>query len=77
MTENGDPYENAIAERVNGIIKSEFRLYNSSLSLHETEKLVATSINNYNTMRPHASCNYLTPQQAHLGSGSMKKRWKK
>ncbi len=77
MTENGDPYENAIAERVNGIIKSEFRLYNSSLSMHETEKLVATSINNYNTMRPHASCNYLTPQQAHSGSGSMKKRWKK
>jgi len=77
MTENGDPYENALAERVNGIIKSEFKLYTSSSGLEETEKLVASSINNYNNIRPHASCDYLTPDQAHLLSGKMKKRWKK
>ena len=77
MTENGDPYENALAERVNVIIKSEFKLYSSSSGIEETEKLVVTSINNYNNLRPHASCDYLTPEQAHLMTGNIKKRWKK
>lgn len=77
MTQNGDPYENALAERVNGIIKTEFKLYSSSLGLQETHQLVANSINNYNTIRPHASCNYLTPEQAHQMNGKLKKRWKK
>ncbi len=36
MTENGDPYENALAERVNGIIKTEFKLYSSSLGFEQT-----------------------------------------
>lgn len=77
MTENGDPYENALAERVNGIIKNEFRLYSSPLGLEETHRLVSKSINNYNTIRPHASCDYLTPEQAHRINGKLKKRWKK
>ena len=77
MTENGDPYENALAERVNGIIKTEFKLYSSSQGFEETHRLVANSINNYNTIRPHASCDYLTPQQAHQTNGKLKKRWKK
>lgn len=76
MTENGDPYENALAERVNGIIKSEFKLYGSSLGLEETRELVARSIYSYNHLRPHASCDYLTPQEAHSISGRLKKRWK-
>jgi putative transposase len=76
MTENGDPYENALAERVNGIIKSEFKLYSSAFGMEETKQMVADSIHNYNTLRPHASCDYLTPQQAHLISGKLKKRWK-
>jgi transposase InsO family protein len=77
MTENGDPYENALAERVNGIIKTEFKLYSSWLGFEETHRLVANSINSYNTIRPHASCDYLTPQQAHQTNGKLKKRWKK
>lgn len=76
MTENGDPYENALAERVNGIIKTEFKLYSSTLGIEQTKQQVATSIHNYNTIRPHASCDYLTPEQAHLKSGKLKKRWK-
>ncbi len=36
MTNNGDPYENAIAERLNGIIKSEFNLYSSQFGFEET-----------------------------------------
>ena len=76
MTENGDPYENALAERVNGIIKNEFGLYSSWLGFEETDRLVANSISSYNTLRPHASCDYLTPEQAHQTNGKLKKRWK-
>lgn len=77
MTNNGDPYENAIAERLNGIIKSEFSLYSSQFSFEETNSLVEKSINAYNNIRPHSSCDYLTPEQAHQKSGPLKKRWKK
>lgn len=76
MTQNGDPYENALAERVNGIIKAEFNLYTSSLGFQETGKKVIRSIKSYNELRPHASCDYLTPEQAHLRSGKLRKRWK-
>ena len=75
MTQNGDPYENAIAERVNGIIKSEFSLYSSQLGFDETCGLVQKSIDAYNQLRPHSSCDYLTPDQAHRQSGTLKKRW--
>lgn len=76
MTENGDPYENALAERVNGIIKTEFNLYSSSLGFDQTANQVSKSIKSYNELRPHASCDYLTPSQAHLQSEKLNKRWK-
>ena len=77
MTAKGDPYENALAERMNGIIKGEFNLYSSSLGFDDTLLLVSKSINAYNTLRPHSSCDYLTPCQAHLKNEVLKKRWKK
>lgn len=76
MTENGDPYENALAERINGILKTEFNLYNSQTGFQVTCQRVNQSIYAYNHLRPHASCNYLTPEQAHVKTGIMKKRWK-
>lgn len=76
MTDNGDPYENAVAERVNGIIKSEFNLYSSHFGFEETSALIEKTIEVYNQIRPHASCDYLTPDQAHQKSGTLKKRWK-
>lgn len=76
MTNNGDPYENAIAERVNGIIKSEFNLYSTQLGFEETSIMIQKTIAVYNQFRPHASCDYLTPDQAHKKSGTLKKRWK-
>lgn len=76
MTNNGDPYENAIAERINGIIKSEFNLYSSQLGFEETSIMIQKTINTYNQLRPHASCDYLTPNQAHQKNGTLKKRWK-
>lgn len=69
--------QNAIAERLNGIIKSEFSLYSSQFGFEETNSLVEKSINAYNNIRPHSSCDYLTPEQAHQKSGVLKKRWKK
>ncbi len=75
MTENGDPYENALAERMNGIIKTEFNLYNSQLGFEQTRNLITKSINAYNQLRPHASCDYMTPEQTHLKSGQLNKRW--
>ncbi len=76
MTENGDPYENAIAERVNGIIKDEFGLNSTNSSFEKINQVLSSSIQSYNHLRPHASCNYLTPDQAHLTKEKMKKRWK-
>ena len=76
MTENGDPYENALAERVNGIIKTEFNLHSSQLGFEQTYNQIKRSIKVYNEIRPHSSCDYLTPNQAHLQSESLKKRWK-
>jgi len=76
MTQNGDPYENAIAERVNGILKAEFDLYGAQTGLRETTRKIRENIQVYNHIRPHASCDYLTPEQAHLVQGELKKRWK-
>lgn len=77
MTENGDPYENAIAERVNGILKGEFELNLSYKSFELAQKAVIKGINTYNSMRPHASCDYLTPDEAHKITGKLKSKWKK
>jgi putative transposase len=65
MTERYDPYSNAIAERINGVIKNEFLLENYNLELVVMRKIVKESIEIYNEKRPHYSCNYLTPNQMH------------
>jgi len=77
MTERGDPYENALAERMNGIIKGEFNLYSSSVNFEQTCHKIDSSIKAYNLLRPHGSCDYLTPCQAHEQGDVLKKRWKK
>ncbi|MGK2861189.1 MAG: IS3 family transposase [Chitinophagaceae bacterium] len=76
MTENGDPYENALAERVNGILKTEFNLYGSPSGFVQTGNQISKSIKSYNELRPHASCDYLTPEKAHLQMEELNKRWK-
>jgi len=76
MTENGDPYENAVAERVNGILKDEFNLYQNFINIHQANSIVQESIYLYNYQRPHATCNYLTPAKAHDMNGVLSKRWK-
>jgi len=66
MTESYDPYANAVAERVNGILKEEFIGYKNKHSLETMDALVKNSINIYNEKRPHFSCFYKTPKQMHL-----------
>jgi transposase InsO family protein len=76
MTEKGDPYENAIAERVNGILKGEFLLERTFVSYTEAKEAVKNAIEKYNHIRPHASCDNLTPVEAHDHTGILRKRWK-
>jgi len=76
MTENGDPYENAIAERVNGILKTEFSMDMTYKSHFQAFKAIEQIISVYNELRPHASCDYLTPSKAHVQTGELPKRWK-
>jgi putative transposase len=65
MTENGDPYENALAERVNGILKEEY-LYDYSVdNLAQARLVLDFVIKIYNTERPHMSCSYKTPAFVH------------
>lgn len=76
MTNNGDPYENAVAERVNGILKDDFDLSRRFQTREEALNVVDRSIIAYNEIRPHMSCDYLTPAVAHEKRGVLKKRWK-
>ncbi len=64
MTDGYDCYQNAIAERVNGILKGEF-LINRCNTGKELELLIAESIHTYNNLRPHLSLNFKTPNFIH------------
>ena len=65
MTESYDPYANAVAERVNGILKHEFQLEDYNVKLPVMKDLVKNSIEIYNKKRPHCSCEMKTPEQMH------------
>jgi len=64
MTDGYDCYQNALAERVNGILKNEF-LLNKPKDLEEARKMVKQSIKIYNELRPHQSLKYKTPDEVH------------
>lgn len=65
MTQSGSPYDNAIAERVNGILKQEFGLDQTFKSYNEAIEPVARAVYTYNHIRPHFSCDLKTPVQKH------------
>ena len=77
MTEKYDPYENAIAERINGILKQEFEIDKYDTSLEIKRKLVQNSIEIYNNFRPHLSNYMLTPNQMHKQKNFKIKTYKK
>ena len=68
MTNNGDPYENAVAERVNGILKQEFMIDAYHQDIEIMSVIVKEAIEIYNTQRPHYSNYMLTPEQMHTQS---------
>ena len=65
MTESYDPYSNAIAERMNGILKQEFLLEEYRENLDTMKLLVKDAVRIYNTKRPHYSCFMKTPEEMH------------
>ena len=65
MTQNSDPYENAVAERINGILKQEFNIDKFNQQLAVMKSLVKNAIEIYNNKRPHYSNYMLTPNQMH------------
>jgi transposase InsO family protein len=74
MTQSGSPYENAIAERVNGTVKNEFNpniIYNSH---NHAKRSIKKIVDIYNSKRPHLSLDYKTPNEAHEMSGPIVKR---
>jgi len=77
MTENYNPTDNAIAERVNGIIKEEV-VYREKCfkSRQKAFERLDTFITFYNDRRHHMSIGYQTPSQAHLQTGEQQRVWK-
>ena len=76
MTENGDPRENAIAERINGILKDEWLNTMLLMSLEDAKRQLKRIIMIYNYYRPHASLDMRTPREASKHNGEFRKRWK-
>jgi putative transposase len=75
MTDNGDPLENAIAERMNGILKTEFisSYYNT---IDEASVHISRCITIYNYRRRHSSLNWQIPAEVHTQKGPQIRRWK-
>lgn len=76
MTEKYDPYENAIAERVNGILKQEFDIAKNITCLRLKKKLIKNAIDIYNNQRPHLSNQMLTPAKMHEQNKLKRKQYK-
>ena len=64
MTDGYDCYQNALAERINGILKNEYLLHKPR-DLKEARKMVAESVAIYNSRRPHLALKYKTPDEIH------------
>ena len=75
MTESGDPKDNAVAERINGIIKNELLKDIAFFSIEEVRTTVEKAIDFYNNERPHMSLDWLTPSEAAKMEGPIEKKW--
>lgn len=73
MTSKYDPYENAIAERINGTLKNEFNLDDGLPTYVYAQREVNKTVRIYNELRPHISCKMLTPEMMHLKNPYPKK----
>ena len=71
-TQQSDPYENAIAERINGILKYEFGLRKTIASIKIARKMIKEAVDIYNNDRLHWSLELKTPQQVHKSYNQQK-----
>ena len=76
MTENGDPLENAIAERINGIIKEEYLVDYTVKTINEAKEVLYFVVDLYNKERPHNSIGNHFPSQVHEKKLKTEKLWK-
>jgi putative transposase len=76
-TQDGSPYDNAIAERINGILKNEYGLDDTFEDITQVQKEVKQAICSYNEQRPHLSNHYLTPRQMHQQNILKPRKWNK
>jgi transposase InsO family protein len=78
MTENSDPLENALAERINGIVKEEYLNAYKVNTIKEAKSLLTSVIELYNNERPHMSIGNLKPNQVHQSNVPIvtKRLWK-
>jgi len=77
MTEKYDPYENALAERINRTLKYEFALNQVIANKTIAEKMVRRAVSVYNSKRPHDSLNGRTPEDVHLNANQHYKSYRK
>jgi transposase InsO family protein len=75
MTQSGNPRDNAIAERVNGILKQEL-LEEVYPNIKQAQQSAVIAIDTYNRLRPHSSVDMMTPEKAHMQTGIIKRRWR-
>lgn len=77
MTETGDPLENPIAERINGIIKNEYLDHYNIETLAQARSILDETVSKYNNARPHQSIGLLTPEFVHQNNLAVNKKWSK
>ena len=75
MTENGNPKDNAMAERINNTVKNELLHGKTFTSIRQVVEALDDAIEFYNQERPHSSLDWHTPNEAHEMTGEMKKHW--
>lgn len=76
MTENGDPLENAVAERLNGILKQEYLDLGQVDTIEEVRAELERAVELYNGERPHSSISMFTPDHVHYNSVPVTRTWK-
>lgn len=76
MTQSGDPLENAVAERVNGILKTEWLNHRRIRDINDCTEHLEKIVRFYNEERPHLSLSNQTPSQVHTQSGIQQRLWR-
>ena len=77
MTEQYDPYENAVAERINRTLKYEYGLKQTIKDTNLAQKITENAVSIYNNLRPHLSLDLRKPAEVHLNPNIKYKSYKR